>query len=115
MMTRGLALSVLAVAACLLGTGSGAAAEPPSGESGGARAAQTKPKSRWVRSGEKVDDDFVRARLAWSRAVQEDLGLTAEQVAKIRDSVAAGWTAAREFHAKSREILPVHVASSGRV
>ena len=53
-----------------------------------------------------MDDDSIRVRLLVLETVQKDLGLTADQIAKIRDFVKISERRLRELRAKSREIFP---------
>ena len=54
----------------------------------------------------KWSDDESLVRLLVVEAVQKDLGLTADQIEKIRSSVRSSQTRWREFNAKLHEILP---------
>lgn len=54
----------------------------------------------------KLDEDSFRVRLLMVEMVQTDLGLTADQIGKLRDFAKTSEARSREFLAKSREILP---------
>ncbi|MGO8691999.1 MAG: Spy/CpxP family protein refolding chaperone [Thermoguttaceae bacterium] len=53
-----------------------------------------------------MDDGSIRVRLLMVEAVQKDLGLTADQIGKLRDCVKVAGEEYRENVAKAREILP---------
>ena len=53
-----------------------------------------------------LDDDAMRVRLLLAETVQKDLGLTDDQIGKIRDYVKITGESYRKLIAKSREILP---------
>jgi hypothetical protein len=54
----------------------------------------------------KADDDEIRVRLLTAAVVQKDLGLTADQIGKIRDFVDGSKRQWREFIAKWPDFLP---------
>ncbi len=97
-------LTVLTIAASLAWMGCQPAVQPPAGNQKGPPLAQKKTGPKFVRS--TLGDDWFRTRLLVAGSVQKDLGLTAEQIGKIRDWVKVSFEQGREFWAKSREILP---------
>jgi Spy/CpxP family protein refolding chaperone len=106
MVARRLSLAVLAVAAPLVWMGCQPAVQPPGENQKNPSAAQENGSRKWVRTRAKSDDDAIRVRLLAVEAVQKDLGLTADQIAKIRDCVKTAGEMNREFAAKWHEILP---------
>jgi Spy/CpxP family protein refolding chaperone len=99
-------LAVLAIAASLAWMGCQPAVQPPAGNQKSPPLAQEKAGRKVVRSKFTLGDDWFRTRLLVVEAVQKDLGLTADQIGKIRDCAKFCFQQGREFRAKSREILP---------
>ncbi|MHB1038556.1 MAG: hypothetical protein ACYC0Y_28365 [Pirellulales bacterium] len=59
----------------------------------------------------KVDDDSMRVRLLMTEMVQRDLGLTADQIGKLRDYARTNKQVSREYRAKLREVFPASQSS----
>ncbi len=106
MIARRLSLAVLAVAAFLACIGCQPAVQPAVQNQKGPRPAQKKASPKWMRSKSKLDDDSIRVRLLVVETVQENLGLNADQIQKIRDYVKISGERYREFLAKLRELFP---------
>ena len=96
----------LAIIASLAWTGRQSAAQPPVENGAGGPVRQEKASPRHVRSKAKLDDGSIRVRLLMVETVQKDLGLTADQIGKLRDCVKIAGEEYRENVAKLREILP---------
>lgn len=101
---RRLTLAVLGVGVSLVGMGFQPADQRP-GEDQEPRPAVQK------RSGPKVvqvplDDDSIRVRLLMVEMVQKDLGLTADQIGKLKDLAKTSEGQSRDVMAKLREIFP---------
>jgi Spy/CpxP family protein refolding chaperone len=96
---RRLGLIALAVVASLAWTGCQPAVPPAAEEQKGRPLAQEKASPKAVPL-MKVDENSIRVKLLMAEAVQKDLGLTADQMGKIRDFVEAGRERSGEFVAK---------------
>ncbi|MGA2067600.1 MAG: hypothetical protein ABSG86_21720 [Thermoguttaceae bacterium] len=112
MIIRRLSLSVLAVVTSLAWTGCQPAVLPPVENQEDPALAQKKASPKAARS-LKVDENFIRVRLLMAGAVQEDLGLTADQMGKIMDFVKVSHEAWREFAAKWPDFLAPSGVTSG--
>jgi hypothetical protein len=100
-------LIVLAVVTSLAWMGCKPAVQPPVENQESPPAAQKQASTKWVEYKEyKLDDDTIRVRLLLLETVQEDLGLTADQIEKIRDCLKIAWERGRELKAKLNEIFP---------
>ncbi|MHB1037462.1 MAG: hypothetical protein ACYC35_18855 [Pirellulales bacterium] len=99
-----LTLAALGLAASLACAGCQPAAQPPAGTQSTHPAAQRKGGATTVPS--TLGDDVMRARLLMTDLVQTDLGLTAEQVGKLKSYATTNLQQAREYRAKLREIIP---------
>ena len=104
MIARRSGLVVLAVAVSLAWMGCQPAGQPPLENQEGRPPVQDKARSKPVRL--KMDDDSIRVRLLVLETVQKDLGLTPNQIGKIKDLGKISERRSREFNAKLREILP---------
>ena len=104
MIARRLGLVVLAIATPLTWTGCLPAVQQPVENQKGSPLVQKKARPTFKRV--KPDDDWARVRLLTLETVQKDLGLTADQIGKIRDSVKFSEGQFREFRARSREVFP---------
>ena len=85
MIGRGSGLLVMVVAGSLAWMGCQPVIPPGAQNQKGPGPAQTKASPKWVRSKLTLGDDSIRCRLLLVEAVQKDLGLTADQIARIRD------------------------------
>ncbi len=102
MIAQRVGLVALAIAAAGAWMGCQPAVQPPGGTQKARPVRQKEASPQFM----QLDDDAIRARLLAAEAVQKDLGLTADQIEKIRDSVKIAAKLAREFRAKVRDILP---------
>jgi hypothetical protein len=107
MIAQKLGSVALAVAASLALMGCQPAVQPPVGSQKSSAAVQKKGSHHSVRR--KVDDDSMRVRLLLVDTVQKDLGLTPDQIEKVRDLVKIANERSRACLAKQQDILPNHV------
>ena len=83
MIAQRVGLVALAIAAAGAWMGCQPAVQPPGGTQKARPVRQKEASPQFM----QLDDDAIRARLLAAEAVQKDLGLTADQIEKIRDSV----------------------------
>ena len=106
MIARRFGLLLLAASVSLVWTGCRPAVRPPVGSQKGRPPAQEKAGRKFVRSRANLDDNAIRARLLVAEVVQKDLGLTGDQIGKVREYVKIGGQLWREFLFKWHEIFP---------
>jgi hypothetical protein len=104
MIAKELCLVALVTAASLACVGCQPAAQPPVGSQQGGPPVKKRTVPKLTRT--KLDDDFSRVRLLVAEAVQKDLGLSTDQIGKVRDFVKTGNERSREVSAKLGEMFP---------
>ena len=104
MIARRFGLVVLAVAGYFAWTGCQPAARPPVANQKGRPSVQKKARSTGRRI-VKLDEDANRTRLLMIETVQKDLGLTNDQIGKLKHCAKIGGELYREFRVKWREIF----------
>lgn len=96
--------AVLAAAICVAWMGCQTRVQTPAGNPKGRPQAQGEARPKVVQA--KVSEDSILVRLLTVETVQQDLGLTEDQIQKIRDIAKIGKERSQQFQAKMRDTLP---------